>query len=74
MLSDHTVSPPPARLALTVVRTFHYIINGFLQASFIQINPSLDVPPEDPFLLLITCHKSEVQSWPGKMPAGITDG
>lgn len=46
--------------------------NSFLQASFIQINPSLDVPHEDPFLLLIICHKSEVQSWPGKMPAGIT--
>ncbi|RMC04886.1 hypothetical protein DUI87_18061 [Hirundo rustica rustica] len=29
-----------------------------------QINPYLDVPPEDPFLLLIMCHKSEVQSRP----------
>ncbi|KAF4788505.1 sickle tail protein [Turdus rufiventris] len=43
-----------------------------VKASFIQINPSLDVPPEDPFLLLIICHKSEVQSWPGN--SGIWAG
>lgn len=73
MLPHPTVSLPPARAAECCLHLPLYA-NDFLQASFIQINPSLDVPPEDPFLLLIICHKSEVQSWPGKMPTGITDG